>query len=161
MTVSEYNKCVDHFSDGVYRFILKNIKDEDNTKDIVQESFMRLWNKRKNVVFAKAKTYIFTTAYHVMIDIIRKNKYSTGYSEYYENVMTVDNQFSDLHEILNEALEKLPVIQRTVILLRDYEGYSYKEIGKITELKEPQVKVYIYRARMFLKKYIGSLDRVI
>ncbi len=161
MTVSEYNKCVDNFSDGVYRFILKNIKDDDSAKDIVQESFVRLWDKRAGVVFAKAKTYIFTTAYHILIDVVRKNKHTTSYSDYYENELTVENQFSDLHEILNEALEKLPVIQRTVILLRDYEGYSYQEIGEITKLNEPQVKVYIYRARMFLKQYIGSLDTVI
>ncbi len=161
MTVSEYNRCVDLFSDGVYRFILKNIRDNDSAQDIVQESFVRLWVKRSSVGFAKAKTYIFTTAYHAMIDVIRKNKRNTEYSEQYENVLTVDNQFSDLTEILNEALEKLPDIQRTVITLRDYEGYSYKEIGEITDLNEPQVKVYIYRARMFLKQYIGSLDRVI
>jgi len=45
--------------------------------------------------------------------------------------------------------------------LRDYEGYSYDEIGDITGLNESQVKVYIYRARIFMKEYIGSLDRVV
>ena len=161
MTVSEYNKCVDDFSDGVFRFILKNIKDKENAKDIVQESFVRLWDKRAGVVYAKAKSYIFTTAYHILVDMVRKNKYSTAYSDHHENILTVENQYSDLNGILNEALEKLPVIQRTVILLRDYEGYSYHEIGEITKLKESQVKVYIFRARMFLKQYIGSLDRVL
>ncbi|MCK4288370.1 MAG: RNA polymerase sigma factor, partial [Bacteroidales bacterium] len=68
---------------------------------------------------------------------------------------------SDLNEILNNAVEKLPKIQKSVILLRDYEGYSYSEIGDITNLNESQVKVYIYRARLFLKNYIGSLDTVI
>jgi RNA polymerase sigma-70 factor (ECF subfamily) len=161
MTVSEYNTCVDDFSDGVYRFILKNIKDDERSKDIVQESFVRLWDKRATVVYAKARSYIFTTAYHILIDEVRKNKYNTAYSTHYDNVLTVENQYSDLQEILNEALEKLPVIQRTVILLRDYEGYSYQEIGEICELNESQVKVYIFRARVFLKQYIGSLDRVI
>ncbi len=161
MTVSEYNKCVDDFSDGVFRFILKNIKDDENAKDIVQESFVRLWDKRKGVVFAKAKAYIFTTAYHILIDFVRKNKYSAAYSDHHENILTVDNQYSDLQGILNEALEKLPVIQRTVILLRDYEGYSYQEIGEICNLNESQVKVYIFRGRGFLRQYIGSLDSVI
>ena len=69
--------------------------------------------------------------------------------------------YSDLNEILNNAVEKLPKIQKSVILLRDYEGYSYSEIGDITNLNESQVKVYIYRARLFLKNYIGSLDTVI
>jgi RNA polymerase sigma-70 factor (ECF subfamily) len=63
--------------------------------------------------------------------------------------------------VLTEALGKLPNIQRSVILLRDYEGYSYEEIGEITGLNESQVKVYIYRARVFLKEYIGSLDTVV
>jgi RNA polymerase sigma-70 factor (ECF subfamily) len=66
-----------------------------------------------------------------------------------------------LSEIITLAIERLPEIQRTVIMLRDYEGYSYKEIGEITNLNESQVKVYIYRARVALKDYIGSLEKVI
>ena len=72
-----------------------------------------------------------------------------------------DKQYSDLKEILNEALSRLPEIQKTVILLRDYEGYDYAEIGEITNLTESQVKVYIFRARTFLKNYIGKMEVVI
>jgi len=64
-------------------------------------------------------------------------------------------------QVLDQALRLLPEIQRSVILLRDYEGYSYQEIGEITRLNESQVKVYIYRARVFLKNYIGKLENVI
>jgi len=63
--------------------------------------------------------------------------------------------------VLDFAVEKLPAIQRSVVLLRDYEGYSYREIGEITDLTETQVKVYIYRARLFLKKFICSPEMVI
>ena len=70
-------------------------------------------------------------------------------------------QYSDVKKILNDALNLLPEIQKAVITLRDFEGYSYEEIGKITDLNESQVKVYIYRARLFLKQYIGSPERVI
>jgi RNA polymerase sigma-70 factor (ECF subfamily) len=62
---------------------------------------------------------------------------------------------------LEKALAQLPEIQKTVILLRDYEGYSYEEIGKITALKESQVKVYIFRGRQTLKTIIGSLEAVL
>lgn len=65
-----------------------------------------------------------------------------------------------MQEILHKALEKLPEIQRSVILLRDYEGYSYEEIGEITGLNESQVKVYIFRARQFLKEELGSMEAV-
>ncbi len=161
MTVLEFNICVDEFSDGVFRFILKNIRDEEAAKDIVQESFTRVWEKRKDVAFEKAKTYLFTTAYHTMVDMIRKEKRNTEFNEQHQSLASIDNEFSDLSEILEKAVNTLPEIQRTVVLLRDYEGYSYREIGEITGLNEPQVKVYIYRARMLLKQYIVSLDNVV
>lgn len=161
MTVSEYNTCVDKHSDGVYRFILKNMKDSDKAKDIVQESFVRLWDRVSEVKFEKAKSYLFTIAYHCFIDTIRKDKRIVSMEAITLNDHSEMNAFSDHKEIINEAVEKLPEIQKSVILLRDYEGYSYKEIGEITELSEAQVKVYIYRARLFLKNYLVSLDTVI
>ena len=71
------------------------------------------------------------------------------------------SQYSDLQEILHNAIDLLPADQKAVTMLRDYEGYSYKEIEEITGLKEAQVKVYIYRARKFLKSYLGSVEAVI
>jgi len=161
MTVKEYNKSVDLFADGVFRFILKNLGDEESARDVVQEAFVRLWDKHSDVEFQKSKTYLFTAAYHIMIDMIRKEKNKAKYIESTGFNGHSSNDFSDLSEILNEAVSRLPDIQRTVVMLRDYEGYSYQEIGEITNLNESQVKVYIYRARRFLKQYIGSLDTVI
>jgi RNA polymerase sigma-70 factor (ECF subfamily) len=109
----------------------------------------------------KVKSYLFTTAYHTMIDIIRKEKRQTSLEDHPVPEETHDRQYSDLSEVLNEAVNRLPEIQRTVILLRDYEGYSYKEIGDVTLLSEAQVKVYIYRARVFLKSYIGKMELVV
>ena len=162
MTIREYNKCVDDFSDGIYRFLLKNARNTELARDLVQDSFMKLWIKRKEVSYAKSKSYLFTTAYHALIDHIRKN---SRMEDNTDTVMTsvtgVEDSYSDVKEILDKALDRLPAIQRSVVLLRDYEGYSYKEIGEITGLNETQVKVYIYRARLYLKKYIVSIETVI
>ena len=162
MTTAEYNSCADLYSDGVYRFILKNIKDKDTAQDIVQESYVRMWERVKEVSYEKARAYLFTTAYHTMIDHIRKNQRISSLDEDY--TLTHDESpgtYNDLKEVINEAVAKLPEIQRSAIMLRDYEGYSYEEIGEILQLNESQVKVYIFRARTFLKQYIGSLDLVI
>ena len=161
MTTREYNNCVDRHADGVYRFILKNLRDEHDAQDVVQDAFERLWVNHKNVNTEKAKSYLFTTAYHTMIDHIRKMKPIGSIEEMPESEGNTFHNYSDLKEILDEALEKLNEIQRSVIMLRDYEGYSYKEIGEITSLNESQVKVYIYRARTYLKNYIVSPDHVI
>lgn len=161
MNVKEYNQSVDLYSDNVFRFILKNIRDEERARDIVQDSYEKLWRNAENVSYEKVKSYLFTTAYHTMIDVLRKDKRQTFMADHHIPEDVHDRQYSDLSEILNEAVKLLPEIQRTVILLRDYEGYSYKEIGDITELSEAQVKVYIYRARVFLKNYIGKMEIVV
>lgn len=161
MTVKEYNHCVDKYADGVYRFILKNIKDDDMARDIVQDAFTKMWEKVKDITYSKSKSYLFTSAYHTMIDMIRKDKYRQTYVNSSLNNGVHEHGYSDLKEILDEAVGRLPEIQKSVLLLRDYEGYSYKEIGEITNLNESQVKVYIYRARVYLKNYLVSIDRVI
>jgi len=161
MNSKEYNQSVDLYSDNVYRFILKNIRDGDRARDIVQDSYEKLWRNLENVNSEKVKSYLFTTAYHILIDMIRKDKRQTSIEDYKLLEETHDEQYTDLAEVLNEAAKRLPDIQRTVILLRDYEGYSYKEIGEVTLLSEAQVKVYIYRARVFLKNYIGKIELVV
>jgi RNA polymerase sigma factor (sigma-70 family) len=161
MTTEEYNFSVDQFADGIYRFILKNIKDEEKARDIVQDTFEKLWVKVETVASEKAKSYLFTSAYHTMIDLIRKEKRMVAMDEIKTDRYGHTDQYSDLNEILHQAINQLPDVQRTVILLRDYEGYSYEEISEITGLNESQVKVYIFRARVFLKNYIGKPETVI
>src|SRR6185436_10915486 len=161
MTTAEFNKCVDDHSDGLYRYILKNIGDEEEARDVVQDSFEKMWKNRENIDGGKAKSYLFTTGHHTMIDRIRKRKRVSDYSKVDEESLFHTEQYSDAKQVINNAVNMLPDIQKAVITLRDFEGYSYEEIGKITELSESQVKVYIYRARVFLKEYIGSMERVI
>lgn len=161
MTTLEYNQCVDEHSDGVYRFVLKNLRDEELAQDVVQEAFLKMWEKASTITGSKAKSYLFTTAYHTMIDTIRKEKRYTSEENVGQEIFSSKSQYSDLKEVLEEALLTLNEIQRSVLLLRDYEGYSYKEIGDIVNLSDAQVKVYIFRARMAIKQYIGSLEMVI
>jgi len=161
MNVTDYNNCVDQYSDGLYRFMLKNTRDKDLAKDLVQDAFEKLWRRLNDVEAEKAKTYLFTTGYHAFIDYTRKQKFKGDYNEIVEANYGYQQNYNNLKEIINNALEKLPEIQRTVIMLRDYEGYDYNEIGEITNLNESQVKVYIFRARQTLKNYLVKLDTVL
>jgi len=161
MTVEEYNISVDEYSDNIYRFILKNIRNSDKAKDIVQDTYEKLWIKVEDVSFGKVRSYLFTTAYHTMIDMLRREKKQGDFHEVKPDDYSHNVQYTDLNEILHEAIKKLPDAQRSVILLRDYEGYAYEEIAEITGLSESQVKVYIFRGRMFLKEYIGKMETVI
>ncbi len=160
MTLEEYNFSVKSYADGLYRFMLK-FSDVETAKDIVQDCFEKLWLKRETVDGTKAKSYLFTAAYNTMIDNKRKNKRIDFVESLPVNSGSSQMGNPDLHELLHKALSNLPEIQKTVIVLRDYEGYSYEEIGEITGLNASQVKVYIFRARVTLKNHIGSIANVL
>lgn len=149
------------YADNVYRFILKNLRSEEDAKDVVQGAFEKLWINREQVNNEKCKSYLFTIAYHQMIDHIRKNKRVTLREDFNEADLGVAGQHQNSKRILQEALKKLSDTQRSLIMLKDYEGYNYAEIGQITGLNESQVKVYLHRARLQLRAYIVKPENVL
>lgn len=161
MTEREYNDCVNTYADNVYRFILKNLRHEEDARDVVQTAFEKMWRNRDDVDATKSKSYLFTVAYHQMIDHIRKVKRMQLKDEFDENARIANRQDNNLKKVLEEALARLNETQRSLVLLKDYEGYSYEEIGQITGLNESQVKVYLHRARLQLKSYLVKLENVI
>lgn len=161
MTRKEYNIAVDLYADGLYRFLLKSMNDRESAKDVVQDVFAKLWEKHEGVQFEKVKSYLFTAGYRTMIDAYRKNKKVAKFDEVAESMHIHERQYSDVGEILDRAIKNLPEDQRSVVLLRDYEGYSYQEIGEILNLSESQVKVYIFRARKYLQNYLKSVETLL
>jgi RNA polymerase sigma-70 factor (ECF subfamily) len=162
MTAKEYNQCVDLWADGVFRFIRKNLQNEEDARDVVQNAFEVLWKNYEKIPAEKAKSYLFTTAYHNMIDFLRRHKRMNYVEEIDEGAKGGTGELQvGVKEALDEALAKLPEVQRNAVLLRDYEGYNYDEIGEILNLSESQVKVYIFRARQSLKNYLVSIHHLI
>ncbi len=161
MTEREYNQCVNLYADNVYRFILKNLRHEEDARDVVQSAFEKLWRNREQVDNEKSKSFLFTVAYNQMIDHIRKHKRIVLKEDFSDNVKTSNRQQHDSKKILHEALNRLNETQRSLVMLKDYEGYSYEEIGKITGLNESQVKVYLHRARLQLREYIVKPENII
>lgn len=161
MTEREYNDCVKQYADNVYRFILKNLRSEEDAKDIVQTAFEKMWVNRAQVENEKSKSFLFTVAYNAMIDHIRKNKRVVLKDEFSETAKGSGAPEQNTKRILQEALSKLSETQRSLVMLKDYEGYNYAEIGEITGLNESQVKVYLHRARLQLREYIVKVENVI
>lgn len=161
MTEREYNNCVDLYADNLFRFIYKNLRHEEDAKDVVQGAFEKLWITREQVQHEKVKSYLFTIAYHQMIDFIRKQKRISLKEDFEETDRGSGTIQLNARRILNEALSKLSETQRSLVMLKDYEGYNYAEIGQITGLNESQVKVYLHRARLQLKNYIVKMENVI
>lgn len=161
MTEKEYNDCVTLYADNVYRFIVKNLRHEEDARDVVQTAFEKLWINREAVENQKSKSYLFTVAYNQMIDHLRKVKRIHLRDEFKEETKVHNRSFNNAKAILEEALNRLSETQKSLVVLKDYEGYSYEEIGQITGLSSSQVKVYLHRARLQLKEYIVKIENVI
>jgi RNA polymerase sigma factor (sigma-70 family) len=161
MTEREYNECVKTYADNVYRFILKNLRHEEDSRDVVQTAFEKMWRNRAEVDAQKSKSYLFTVAYHQMIDHIRKVKRIQLREEFTDETRVENRPANNLKKILDEALNRLSETQKSLVLLKDYEGYSYEEIGQIMNLNPSQVKVYLHRARVQLKEYLVKIENVI
>ena len=160
MTEKEYNDCVSQYADNVYRFIVKNLRHEEDARDIVQSAFEKLWRNREQVLSEKAKSYLFTVAYNQMIDHIRKVKRIHLQESFEEDNQVTHQQNHQLKKTLMEALNRLNETQKSLVMLKDYEGYSYEEIGEIMGLNESQVKVYLHRARLSLRNYLVSVENI-
>ena len=161
MTAEDYNDCVKLYADGLYRFMLKSTRQVEDARDLVQSSFEKLWEHRAEVNVLKCKSYLFTIAYHKMIDLNRKNSRLEFRENLPDQTGTPFRNSPGLKEILEKALNQLNERQRSLVLLKDYEGYSYEEIAEITGLNGAQVKVTLHRARLILKGWLVSVENVL
>lgn len=161
MTKNEYNIAVKEHANALYGFGLKFLRDSENAHDIVQDVFEKLWINRSSVEFEKAKSWMFTTAYRAILNFIKRRKRM----DYDSDRLPEKGERDDLKFVSNEVVERaisiLPPLQKSIILLRDLEGYAYKEIGDILEISESQVKVYLFRARKKIKKQLKDSRKLV
>ncbi|WP_299251068.1 RNA polymerase sigma factor [uncultured Cytophaga sp.] len=152
MKEKEFNIVVEQTSQRIYRFVFKNLKSDADTKDVVQETYIKFWTKKDDLEKEKVTAWLFTTAYRTMIDFIRKRKPQFNIDE--EVVAEYTDTRVDTTNMVHQYLDLLSPVFKSTILLRDIEGYNYAEIGNILNLSESQVKVYLFRARKKLKSII-------
>lgn len=158
----EYNDAVRNYARNIFRFVFKHLRDKDASDDLVQDCYLKLWQNRSGLDASKIKSWLFSVAHNAMINYVKVESRKTGLD--HAEVREMPTQHSpefDLKEIVEKSLEELTPPQRSIILLRDHEGYNYKEIGDILQLNEAQVKVYLFRARQRIKDSIKTLSAVL
>ncbi len=121
---------------------------------------MRLWMYLDRVDGAKVRSFLFTTAHHTILDHVRRHKYRARYEAWHDNALTTTQPEAGLRDMIDRGFAQLSAQQRSLVLLRDHEGFSYAEIANMTGLSLDQVKVYLFRARSAMKHALVELGLV-
>jgi len=149
-------------SGNLFGYAFKFLHCKDDANDIVQDVFEKLWIHRRKVEAGAAKTWMFKTAHNAMINLVKKNN-RVEYVEEIDSTECSANLFNKIEsqEVVDRAVSILPPVQKSIIILRDLEGYSYQEIGSILSLNESQVKVYLFRARKKIKNQLKGIVELV
>lgn len=156
MNRKDYNRAIEMHGQNLFGFVFKYLKNEENSRDIVQDVFEKLWKNRKKVDFEKSKSWMFTAAHNGLINFSKKYQRTVYETESVPERGKTENGF-ETRQLIDKVLDTLPPQQKSIVLLRDLEGYPYKEIGEILDLTESQVKVYLFRARKKMQKQLRNL----
>lgn len=136
----------------LFRYLLSLTGDSHFAEDLMQETFYRMLVHINYYKGEEIRPWLFTIAYNAFIDWYRKEKkYKTTTIEEFHlpNVPSTEHSYFVKHEIASwlEGLSSLPLERRNVLLLRDYYGFSYKEIAEMTGLSLAKVKIELHRGR--------------
>jgi len=158
MTPTDYNKCVDDYADQLFRYCTGLTGNSADADDLVQTAFTRLWENHKNLEKKVAKSWLFKTAYRSMIDDYRKEKRNREYRNQQEEGITDFQSSVENQDLIRKAMEVLTDEQKNLIMLRDYEGYSYVELCDITGMSMANVKSTLFRCRKKLKEKLLEMN---
>ncbi len=153
MNKADYIHLATKLRDELYRFAVRYTADGDSAWDSVQDAFVALWTHRDEVDTAKAKGWLIRVMYRQLVDRHRREQRFQAMAPelMHEEWYTQHDNF-ELHDAMQQALARLPEQHRAILLMKDLEGYHYKEIAQLTGLDESQVTGILYRARVNLKK---------
>jgi len=152
-----YNQIVDLYSDRIYTYLLKHLKDSNTAQDVTQDCFLQLWKHRKTIEEETVKAWLFKTAYNIMLNQIRKHKKLSYEATLNDNIMEDRKDDYETKDLLNQVFEFLTPHEKSLVLLKDVEGYNYQEIASMHDISLSSVKSHLFRARQKMKNAVSKL----
>ncbi len=152
----------------IYRLALRITLNKEEAEDIVQDTLIKVWNKREQWdQIESIEAYSLTIARNISLDRVRRKAHQPELldeSETSAHASQTSNPYESIYRqnqmrIVEQLMETLPEKQRLCFQLRDFEGKSYKEIAQVMDISEDQVKVNIFRARQAVKTKYEQIDQ--
>lgn len=150
-------------SRDLYNFMYYKCGNEDTASDLIQESFLKVFENCKKIEFHKAKSYLFTTANNLFLNSVKHEKVKLRYNK--NNPLNrQDNedpgfllQEKEYMQLLEKAIGSLTEAQREVFLLNRIDGKKYREIAEMLNISEKAVEKRMMGALKSLRKKIGNI----
>jgi RNA polymerase sigma-70 factor (ECF subfamily) len=155
-----YNTHVDQ----LYGFVLKIAKSPTLTDDVVQDTFIRIWESRHKIDTSKPfKPLLYTIARRHLLNLIRRASHEQvivaeikGYTVFSENVTDLQTDFAESNSLLNDAIRSLSPRLREVFIRCKIDGHSYKEVANEFGISEGTVNSQIVKATKSIRKFFQS-----
>ena len=154
--------------DALYRLALRITLDSAEAEDVVQETMLKLWNRRERwEEIESIEAFAMTICRNLALDQKRMDTQHASLDEADAFISMTNSQSptpfdhtvaQDRIQIVRQLIDTLPEKQRTCVQLRDIEEKPYKEIAAILEISEEQVKVNIFRARQTIRQRFAEMD---
>lgn len=163
MTTEEFKNSVLPVSRKIYPMLKRILKDEEETRDALQELMLKLWNKRFELTKCEnPDAYITTVAKNYSFDLLKKKRPSTmGEKENYKmlnlEATGLSHEIKEKYDQVQMVIEKLPDKYRKIIMLRDIDGFSFEEIKAMTGFEVPYIRVILSRARQKVKEEVEKI----
>lgn len=162
--IASFQQLIKRYQHGLYVFVMRFLKDEAASLDVVQESFVKIYQGIARVDTSKKfSTYIFEIAKNSAISELRKRKHSVSL----EQIVDLEDDESFMEQFLRRdiahevrtAVSKLPEKYRLVISLYYFSELSYEEVSRRLHLPVNTVRTHLKRAKEQLKNVLPYEER--
>jgi len=165
MTANEFNTQVVPLSSKLYKYAYRFLQDQEQSKDAVQDVFIKLWTQRDRLSeLTSLEAFAVRITRNHCLDMIKsRHTVSMDVNDYFRDRITDESDpekelyKSDSMKRLGQIINGLTEPHRTVLQMRDIDGYSNSEIGKVLGLSEGNVRVVLSRARRKVKEELEDL----
>ena len=169
--VKSFDLLHEKYSERLYSFAFKLLKNKEDALDVVQETFLKIWHKRKELDQDKSfKSFIFTVSYNIIMDQLRKRLSDSNYMEFLKTNFKLDQvvsenaaDFNILEKQIQQYIGELPHRRQEIYRLSREKGISNKEIAESLKISIKTVESNLDLAIKFLKSRLsdGSLPSIL
>lgn len=162
--VAFYN-IYERYCKRLYGFVLQYVKQGTDAEEIVQEVFIKIWEKRKTIdVYSSFESFLFTVTYNATISLLRKRVTENKYLAHLQSIqqandtaeLTDEIYFNELNKKLKTLLDELTPRQKEIFVLSREEGLTHEQIARKLDITLNTVKKHMANTLSFLKKHLNN-----